>query len=207
MRVRLLVLVLVPLVLGQLPRGRPRWARQRAVSCGSGEGCASMIDHWTASRTSTLPTHPSIHPSTHPEQGKVATAAAAAAGGGAAEQPSAEEHPAAATTVELLFDGAVLQDKAGNRVKDPAKALEGRAVGLLFGAMWWCVYGWVWGCGGLVRMAVSMCVSTRISFGDWRPFVIQPHVPVLVSAHPGVAAGGRPRQGHRDRWVGGWVGG
>jgi hypothetical protein len=41
---------------------------------------------------------------------------------------------------ELLFAGAVLLDKEGNKVEDPVKALEGRAVGLLFGAMWWCVY-------------------------------------------------------------------
>lgn len=47
--------------------------------------------------------------------------------------------------MELLFDGAVLQDKAGNKIDDPMKALEGRAVGLLFGAMWWCVFACVRG--------------------------------------------------------------
>lgn len=67
------------------------------------------------------------------QQGKPAAAAAKAAA-----EHHQEEHPAAA--VELLFDGAVLRDKAGKEVADPMKALEGRAVGLLFGAMWWCVF-------------------------------------------------------------------
>lgn len=38
---------------------------------------------------------------------------------------------------KLLFEGVELLDTEGNLVKDPTKALEGRAVGLLFGAMWW----------------------------------------------------------------------
>ena len=70
------------------------------------------------------------------QQGKPAAAAPKAAA-----EHHQEEHPAAA--VELLFDGAVLRDKAGNVVEDPMKALEGRAVGLLFGAMWWCVFSCV----------------------------------------------------------------
>jgi len=50
--------------------------------------------------------------------------------------PHQEEPPA-----ELLFGaGTVLVDREGKAVKDPTEALRGRAVGLLFGGMWWCVW-------------------------------------------------------------------
>lgn len=77
------------------------------------------------------------------KQSKGRTAAGAAAGGEAAASAGAADtghHEAEHPAVEQLFEGAVLQDKEGNPVKDPVKALEGRAVGLLFGAMWWCVF-------------------------------------------------------------------
>lgn len=51
----------------------------------------------------------------------------------AGHQQQKEEHE----EPELLFEGVVLQDSKGEVVEDPTKALEGRAVGLLFGAMWW----------------------------------------------------------------------
>jgi hypothetical protein len=54
------------------------------------------------------------------------------------QEAPAKLHPEEEST-ELLFEGAVLRDREGKVVQDPMKALRGRAVGLLFGGMWWCV--------------------------------------------------------------------